>query len=785
MRKIHAVISALALTMSAFAQAPVPTSYDFENGGTYPTGWTLNPAGTGTQYYTSSSSCNGSAYSLKIDFAGATNGENLVINVSSQPGPVTYNIKGATSGSSVAWDGTFSVQESITGAAGTYTTIATHTGAGALSNSVCVNYTATPTNANSRYIRFIYLNKVSGNVAVDDITIAAPNVAVGLRVKQGTTQIGNGGWTTPVGTTVGVPLAIPLTIENIGTSTTLSVTAASITGANASEFTASTSTPFSVNAGANTAFNLNFTPTAVGTRTAALVYTTNDPNNTTFTVNLYGVGGTLATAPTAQASGLNFTNVKTFSLKGQFTTASPAVDALGGYLILRKNGGAVTDAPVNGSTYQRGQYIGTGGTQVVYAGPISAATGSFSPSYIRASMTYGFAIYAYNGSGTYTSYNLTTPLTQTVATPFSMQLPAEYATISTSSTSFLTNLSALINPHTSTFYSNYTPTMIDQFETRDTLIVSPVLFTKAVTCSYSGLNRPYNDPFDYTGLDWSREHTYCHSWMPTYPADAPTEKPEYNDQHHLYPVKQTNVNAQRSNYPLGEVVTQTASFMNCKAGTNASGKQVFEPRNEHKGNAARAIFYMATCYNGISGKNWKLKDTIDNTGPNFILYGQDQNVLKKWHFQDPPDSYERSRNDFVESIQGNRNPFIDSVRYACYIDFKKMTYIASPTYTTGIGTPCYVASSVGINESTPVDFEYVLAPNPTTGDFKIMIESNVNDKFEMYITDITGRVVHTEQLQITNGFNDLSFTGLKLNGGVYFVNLNFKDQKSTRKLIIQ
>ncbi|MCZ8285076.1 MAG: T9SS type A sorting domain-containing protein [Bacteroidia bacterium] len=116
-----------------------------------------------------------------------------------------------------------------------------------------------------------------------------------------------------------------------------------------------------------------------------------------------------------------------------------------------------------------------------------------------------------------------------------------------------------------------------------------------------------------------------------------------------------------------------------------------------------------------------------------------------------------------------------------------MTYIASPTYTTavGIGSYCYVASSVGINESTPANFEYVLAPNPTTGDFKLMIESNVNDQFEMTITDITGRLVHAEKLQITNGFNDLSFTGLKLNGGVYFVNLNFKDQQSTRKLIIQ
>lgn len=782
MKKAYSLISALALTIGAFAQAPVPTSYDFENGGTYPTGWTLNPAGTGTQYYTSSNSCNGSAYSLKFDFAGATNGENLVINVSSQPGAVVYSIKGNTSGPTVAWDGTFSVQESITGATGTYTTFATHTGTAALSVSACVTHTATPANPASRYIRFIYLNKVSGNVGLDDITINAPNVAVGLKVKQGTSQIGNGGYTTPVGSAVGTPVTLPLTIENIGTSTTLSVTAASITGANASEFVASTATPFTVNAGANTAFNINFTPTAAGTRTATLVYSTSDPNNTTFTVNLYGVGGQYASTPSAQATNLTYNSVKTFSLKGQFTTAPGAVDALGGYLILRKNGGPVTDVPVNGNTYQRGQYIG--GSQVVFAGAITASTGTFSPAYIRASMTYGFAIFTYNGSGAYTSYNTTAPLAQTVTTPFSMQAAGKYNSINTGSSTFLTDLSALINPHTSTFYSNYTPTMIDQFETRDTLITSPVMFTKAITCSYSGLVRAYNDPFDYTGLDWSREHTYCHSWMPTYPADNP-EKPEYNDQHHLYPVKQVNVNAVRSNFPLGEVVTVDKSYLACKSGTNTAGNYVFEPRAEHKGNAARAIMYMATCYNGIGGKNWRLKDTLSTTGPNVMLYGQDQNVLKKWHFQDPPDSYERSRNDYVESIQGNRNPFIDSMRYACFIDFKKMTYIANPTYTTGIGTPCYVASSVGVNESTPLNFEYVLAPNPTTGDFQLMVEANIADKFDMVITDVAGRVVYTEKLEIHTGFNNLSFSGLNLKGGVYFVNLNFKDQKSTRKLIIQ
>lgn len=343
---------------------------------------------------------------------------------------------------------------------------------------------------------------------------------------------------------------------------------------------------------------------------------------------------------------------------------------------------------------------------------------------------------------------------------------------------FLTSLSALINPHTSVFYSNYAPTMIDRFETRDTLITSPVMFTKVINCSYSSFVRPYNVPFDYTALDFSREHTYCHDWMPTNPADNP-EKPEYNDQHNLYPTKQTNVNGIRSNYPLGEVVTPTSTFLNSKIGDNANGQKVFEPRDNHKGNAARAIMYMATAYNGISGNNWKLRNPISVSIP----YGQDQNILKKWHFQDLPDAYEISRNDFLDSLQGNRNPFIDSVRFACYIDFSNMTYIANPTYTTGANAPCYVA--VGLKENVPTQFEYVLAPNPATKDFYLLIDAKVAETFGLNITDVTGRTVYAKPVDVVNGFNSITINDLKLTTGIYFVNLSYKNEKITRKLIIE
>jgi deoxyribonuclease I len=36
-----------------------------------------------------------------------------------------------------------------------------------------------------------------------------------------------------------------------------------------------------------------------------------------------------------------------------------------------------------------------------------------------------------------------------------------------------------------------------------------------------------------------------------------------------------------------------------------------------------------------------------------------ENDLRTWHYQDPPDAWEEKRNSLIETVQGNRNPFID------------------------------------------------------------------------------------------------------------------------------
>lgn len=56
---------------------------------------------------------------------------------------------------------------------------------------------------------------------------------------------------------------------------------------------------------------------------------------------------------------------------------------------------------------------------------------------------------------------------------------------------------------------------------------------------------------------------------------------------------------------------------------------------------------------------------------------QDQNILKLWNVQDPPDKFERTKNEYIYSIQHNRNPFIDHPKWATCINFDSLIKINS------------------------------------------------------------------------------------------------------------
>ncbi len=336
-----------------------------------------------------------------------------------------------------------------------------------------------------------------------------------------------------------------------------------------------------------------------------------------------------------------------------------------------------------------------------------------------------------------------------------------YNSIDTGSTAFVTDLHNLIYPHTQISYDQFDETNIADFASRDTTGGQ-----KAVTCVYSGQNYAYTPPFAW--LPFSREHTFCHSWMPTYNSQSGKE---YSDQHHLFPTNQNNANAVRSNHPLGTVVNISSTYLQAKFGTNGSGQTVYEPRDSHKGDAARALLYMAVCYNGVNGNDWTFEYLNTVTLPALSEAPQDVDLLIQWHNQDPPDQWEKDRNEYIYSIQGNRNPFIDHPEYVSVIDFNTLTKKTSgspggePTnYPAGFNTPVLTSNSIKVTWSDPsgtiLPSGYLLKAS-TTNSFT----DPVNGIEYSNQTDISGG---TAVANIAYGTGQYTLTGLSASTTYYF-----------------
>lgn len=717
----------------ATAQTTLPTAWSFTTT-VFPTGWSMN----GIAYYTGSGNTPPAA---KLD----NTGDWVQIYFSGTPGALTYYVAGNS-----FTGGTFDVQESVNGTV--WTTLRSFNDVTLPAAPTYTQFTDNPASA-SRYIRFFYTQKVSGNVGLDDVNLAvgAATPAQEINVKFNSTTVLSGGtawFNSPVSTMT----PEIFTVENLGTVNTLSISSAVLSGPNAADYSVA-SFPATVGALNNATLTVNFTPSAAGTRSAILTINNNDADESAYIINLNGIGGNYVSEPSASPTNLSFTNVKSYRFKLNWTAASPAPD---GYIVVRRDFAATTDVPVDGVGYEVGDAIGN--SKVAYVGTGTSCWAY----YIGASENYYFEIFSYNGIAPYVNYYGAAPLTGTTISSGSMQPASYYNTINTAAPTFVADLTALTNPHTDNYYSNYGTRMVSLYWARDTSNGD-----KAITCVYSGENYVYTEPFAWT--TFSREHTYCFSWMPT---TTTTNDPEYSDYFHLFPVDQNNANAVRSNYPLGVVVNVTSTFMGAKYGTNALGQIVYEPRDEQKGDAARAMFYMATCYNTTT-QNWGLPDPISPT----IQYGEDQNILKAWHYMDPPDAREIAKNDFLDSLQGNRNPFIDSVNYACYIDFDNMTKIAGPII------PCN-NTTIGMGEHNPNGIQMAMWPNPSAGEFTLFYQTKESETIVIRLIDLAGRVIFEQKNDAAIGANSFALDLRTISKGVYTLQIQGNEMMN-KELILQ
>ena len=179
--------------------------------------------------------------------------------------------------------------------------------------------------------------------------------------------------------------------------------------------------------------------------------------------------------------------------------------------------------------------------------------------------------------------------------------------------------------------------------------------TSKIICLYTGWTYGKYD-FGNGSEDWNREHVWSKSH-----GDFGTSPPAGTDLHHLRPVD-ASVNSAKNNRDFNWGVTQ---YIDGSGSTDCyKDTDVWEPRNEVKGDVARMIFYMATRYEGDNGEvDLEIIDSV-NTSPNKEpLYGK-LSTLLIWNQNDPVDSWEQQRNDSIYYLyQHNRNPFIDHPEY--------------------------------------------------------------------------------------------------------------------------
>lgn len=213
---------------------------------------------------------------------------------------------------------------------------------------------------------------------------------------------------------------------------------------------------------------------------------------------------------------------------------------------------------------------------------------------------------------------------------------------------------------------------------------------------------------------YDREHTWPNSYG--FPDDNASNYP-FSDCHALW-LCDISYNSSRGNNPyrfspggaerptvltngIGGGSGLYPGNSNWRAGSGPSGS--WETWVGRRGDVARSLLYLDVRYEGgthgvtgVAEPNLILTNTesliaASNTGSNLLTaYMGELSVLLQWHIQDPPDAFERHRNDVLASYQGNRNPFIDHPEWAdCIFSGACATgVVACAGDGSGTGCPC-------------------------------------------------------------------------------------------------
>lgn len=240
-------------------------------------------------------------------------------------------------------------------------------------------------------------------------------------------------------------------------------------------------------------------------------------------------------------------------------------------------------------------------------------------------------------------------------------------------------------------------------------------YNNQIVCVYSG----YVKSWTYGGTGTNPSPINCEHTVPqSFFSEA---EPMKSDLHHLFPTY-SNWNSTRSNHPFAEIAdNQTEKWMyNTTSLTTIPTSNInlyseyynskFEPREDHKGNCARAIFYFYTMYPTQAGSIGSVADI---------------NTLYQWHLSDPVDSREQERNNRIQTYQGDRNPYIDypeAVAAAWGFSTPTPSVPSAPVIALSASTTSLTITWADVTNETG----YKLYKKTGTGSFTLLATLNAN-----------------------------------------------------------
>lgn len=293
-----------------------------------------------------------------------------------------------------------------------------------------------------------------------------------------------------------------------------------------------------------------------------------------------------------------------------------------------------------------------------------------------------------------------------------------------------------------------------------------------------------NDHSQTGGIN--REHSVPNSWWGGESGNAEA----YTDLHHLVPADGAANNV-KSNYPLGEKAENDGLTLSwptqdkyhnghlyvskdhvCSRVWNVPSEmqdnfgdaaKLWEPADIYKGDFARMYLYVVCAYEGEI--HWQT---------NYMFASDDENLttikpwalelLLRWHRNDTVSQKELDRNNVVENIQGNRNPFID---YPELVEFI-WGDLTSEEFDLGKAKCSYGELPYSVDENKNDDFFAYQNGNSLI----------INAEGTVQVIDMMGRILINEN--IFKNHIDISY----INKGVYIVRVVGKDVM-TQKIVVR